>query len=86
MQLISVVPPMNTTMNVGCAVYESACVGRVHVEFTTTSYGRVFVQNVHQVGPDSWADLTTVLTPQIMKNIEAEIASQIQIKQEGIAA
>lgn len=85
MQLISVIPPMNTTLNMGCAVYESACVGRVHVEFTTTSYGRVFVQTVSQVGPDSWADLTDLLTPQIFKNIEAEIAAQIK-ESEGIAA
>lgn len=85
MQLISVIPPINTTLNMGCAVYESACVGRVHVEFTTTSYGRVFVQTVHQVGPDSWADLTTVLTPQIFRNIEAEIAKHLK-QEQGIAA
>lgn len=66
----------------GCAIYESACLGKVHADFTTTGYGRVFVQTVHQVGPYSWADLTTVLTPQIFRSIEAEVAEHIKQKQE----
>lgn len=81
MQLISVL--LAGTATHGCAVYESECLGRIHAEFKNSS--RVFVSHVAQVGPDSWADLTDLLTPQIFKNIEAEIAAQIK-ESEGIAA
>jgi hypothetical protein len=69
----------------GCAIYESACLGKVHANFALTSNGRVFVQSVHQVGPHSWANLTCILTPQILSNAEAEITAHIKQKMEVAA-
>jgi hypothetical protein len=81
---------MNITQTIvtgarGCAIYDSSSLGKIHVNFTLTRYSRVFVQSVHQVGPHSWAELTSILTPQIIANVEAEITAHIEQKREVAA-
>jgi hypothetical protein len=76
---------MNITQTIitgahGCAIYDSSALGKVHVNFTLTRYSRVFVQSVQQVGPHSWAELTSILTPHIIANVEAEITAHLKQK------